>query len=415
MSMAHDTCRVIECLIQYGNEVQRNGVFDELRDNFVELSKSKYARFLIKKLLKHCDKAQKDHVIKSFFGNVTKLIKHSYACQIIEIIFNEYASFSQRNQMLMEFYDTTFAIFNDQRYKTLKDVIEAQPQSKDKILENLKAILSKCVNKTLLMFSIIHRVFVEFFQNCDPKDYAEMINLLSEHLVHMVHTKDGTTVAMQCIWFGTAKDRKKIIKSFKTFILKIALEEHGHLILLSIFDSVDDTKFVAKAVIEELFRSVKELFDNEYGRKVITYLLAPRDTRFFLKDLIKRLEVGDKTDTSKKNPELRKRELFDYAKPFLKEFLNKEIESLLSNGASGILVPIIVSHLGIEGDDLIKSIADCLLKKKYDEIKEGESEHCIVNATTHFIIKQLLAKDQERREKSSLSSLFFFLLFFFLF
>ena len=55
------------------------------------------------------------------------------------------------------------------------------------------------------MFSIIHSVFLEYFQNCDNKDKLEMIDLLSEHLVHMIHTKDGANVAMQCIWHGSAK------------------------------------------------------------------------------------------------------------------------------------------------------------------------------------------------------------------
>ncbi len=134
MSMAHDTCRVIECLVQYGNESHRNGVFNELKDNLVELSKSKYARFMIKKLMSYCDKDQKDVVIRAFTGRVTKLIKHSvnitlnwfifdglkklfffklkFACQVIESIFNEHANFAQRNQMLMEFFDPTFALFN---------------------------------------------------------------------------------------------------------------------------------------------------------------------------------------------------------------------------------------------------------------------------------------------------------------
>lgn len=75
--MAHDTCRVIECLVQYGNERHRTGVYDELKDNLVELSKSKYARFMIKKLLTYCTKEQKDVIVKAFTGHVTKLIKHS--------------------------------------------------------------------------------------------------------------------------------------------------------------------------------------------------------------------------------------------------------------------------------------------------------------------------------------------------
>ena len=74
---AHDTSRVIECLVQYGNEKHRNAVFDELKDNLIEIAKAKYARFIIKKLLTYCTKEQKDVIVRAFIGHVTKLIKHS--------------------------------------------------------------------------------------------------------------------------------------------------------------------------------------------------------------------------------------------------------------------------------------------------------------------------------------------------
>ncbi len=74
---AHDTCRVIECLVQYGNEKQKNTVFDETKDNLIEIAKSKYARFVIKKMLLYCTKEQKEVIVRAFIGNVTKLIKHS--------------------------------------------------------------------------------------------------------------------------------------------------------------------------------------------------------------------------------------------------------------------------------------------------------------------------------------------------
>lgn len=77
MSFAHDTVRVIECLVQYGNEKHRAGVFEELKDDFVDLSKSKYGRFLLKKILAYGTKEQKDAIITAFTGHVTKLIKHS--------------------------------------------------------------------------------------------------------------------------------------------------------------------------------------------------------------------------------------------------------------------------------------------------------------------------------------------------
>ena len=93
MAFAHDTCRVIECLCQYGTEKHRNGIFDELKDTLVELSKSKYARFMIKKMLLYCSKEQKDQIIRSFIGHVTKLIKHSVRSHLLFL----------RNQRLSNF------------------------------------------------------------------------------------------------------------------------------------------------------------------------------------------------------------------------------------------------------------------------------------------------------------------------
>lgn len=196
------------------------------------------------------------------------------------------------------------------------------------------------------MFSIIHRVFLEFFQNCDQKQLNEMIELLSEQLIHMVHTKDGANVAMQCVWNSSAKERKKIIKSMKSFVVKIALEEHGHMFLLAILDSVDDTKLISKVILDELLRSIDQVIENDYGRKVVSYLIAPRDSRFFIKEYVKRLEKGDLSESSKKDPEKRRAELFEYSKPAILEYLKKNSDTILLNGPFGILVPIFLNKLG---------------------------------------------------------------------
>ena len=70
------------------------------------------------------------------------------------------------------------------------------------------------------MFSLIHKVFLEYFQNCDTKQRSEMIDQLSEHLVHMLHSKDGTQVALQCIWYGTAKVNFLKVINFSAILLK---------------------------------------------------------------------------------------------------------------------------------------------------------------------------------------------------
>jgi pumilio family protein 6 len=46
------------------------------------------------------------------------------------------------------------------------------------------------------------------------------------------------------------QDRKVIVKSFKTFVAKICKDEYGHLVMLALFDSVDDTKLIQKAILD---------------------------------------------------------------------------------------------------------------------------------------------------------------------
>ncbi|KAL5207373.1 hypothetical protein ABZP36_031808 [Zizania latifolia] len=61
-----------------------------------------------------------------------------------------------------------------------------------------------------------------------------------------------------------SQDRKKIIKSLKGHIMKLALTDYGCILLISILSIVDDTKLVTKVVIQELAKHLKQLiFDKD--------------------------------------------------------------------------------------------------------------------------------------------------------
>ena len=74
--------------------------------------------------------------------------------------------------------------------------------------------------------SIVHRALLDFFQNCDNVSRAvshqhthmplplvthththtqEMIELMREVVVSILHTKEGSRVALHCLWHGTPK------------------------------------------------------------------------------------------------------------------------------------------------------------------------------------------------------------------
>ena len=45
--------------------------------------------------------------------------------------------------------------------------------------------------------------------------------------------------------------------------------------------------------MKEMLKSLDDVAKDQYGRKVLLYLLAPRDTKHFHPDIVKKLVPGD--------------------------------------------------------------------------------------------------------------------------
>ena len=97
------------------------------------------------------------------------------------------------------------------------------------------------------------------YSNATPKQISDLIVHLKEVLIEMLHTKEGSRVAIRVIGYGNASDRKAIIKSFKGYVDRVA--------------KVGGPKFqFCKS--HKLFNPIcKLLFQNCYFRIVILELL----------------------------------------------------------------------------------------------------------------------------------------------
>jgi len=250
----HDTVRLIETIIQYANEKQRNQIFEELKDEIVELCKLKYGKFFVVKMMKYGSAKQKQHIINSFYGHVPNLLNHACASSVLESIFNDHANLKQRNELVQEYFGSEFKFFKDQETGYLKDVLEKMDdEKKEKIMSHFKEQLNKLSSKVATNYAMTHYLYREFFKNAKPDDRNELAQSLAEKVVEILHTKDGSRVGLYVLWNSSAKERKIIIKSFKKFIANSAKDENGHYVLIGIFDCVDDTKIVEKNILNELF------------------------------------------------------------------------------------------------------------------------------------------------------------------
>ncbi|XP_040914583.1 pumilio homolog 3 [Toxotes jaculatrix] len=398
MAFAHDSVRVLQCFIQFGSHEQRQEVFGELKDDIIGLCKSQYGRHVVKKLLMYGNKELVAAVMQTFKGHVRPMLRHAAASAIIEYAYNDKAVLAQRLMLTEDLYGNTFTICKSTVCNTIEKVVETNPDKLNNIIDEMKQILTPMAQKEqVIKHSLVHKVFLDFFLFAPDKQRSEMIESIRESVVYMAHTHDGARVAMHCLWHGTAKDRKVIIKTMKTYMVKFATGEFGHLVLLAMFDCVDDTKLVKQAVLSEILSSLDEVISNKYGKKVLLYLLSPRDPAHLLPEIIKVLEQGDGNAHSKKDSAIRRKELLEVVSPPLLEYLRDNAATMVMDKATSVTVSdILASACG----DLRPAMTAVAQLANHELVPGGISGqlHMAEHPAGHLVLKWLIEQDMTLAE-----------------
>jgi len=396
MIYAHDTVRVVECLVALGDESIRNSLFEEMKEDVIEMCKSKYAHFFVMKMLKYGKKEQKLIIVKEMEGKIAKLMKNKIAATVVETIYTDIANGPQRVCLLQEFLDNQFRIYKEPELRTVKEIIAKYPDRKKDCLRYLHDNVEVLIRKGCYNHSLVHNVLYNYFQTCeDPKQRAEIIEQLKDSLIHMVHTREGAYTALHCLWNSNPKERKTTIKTFKTFMVKTAKEEYGHMVLLGMFDCVDDTKFVGQTVISELVKDLDSLFSDKYGVRVLKYLFGRRDTTYFNKQFTEILEKGDGNEHSKKDTDIRHKELVAIAAPHVIKNIMEKFPDNLMLPSTSILLQCIFKYSpdSPELQECFTKMAK-LLSRPFS--KGDEAPNMVENQASSMLFKKLIMQDRDR-------------------
>ncbi|KAL1918605.1 uncharacterized protein VTP21DRAFT_2627 [Calcarisporiella thermophila] len=398
----HDASRIVQTCVKYANASQRAVIAEELLGTYTDLAKAKYGRFLVVKIMNYCPKIR-ENVIKEFYGKVSKLIRHREASWVIEEAYSSYASAEQRTSLLQEFYGPEFALFksSNKKTKSLGELLRDQPAKKPAILKHLKETLSGVLDKGTIGHSIVHRGLLDYMSHADEKAIADMVEVVREQCVEILHTREGSQVTMLCLLHGTPKDRKFIVRSMKPFVVKICKEEYGHITLLRMFDVVDDTVLVGKNILSEITKNIEEIANDKYGKRVLLYLLAGRHRKYFTPSVIDSLASGDdiRQKTSKKDPQVRQKELLAYVSQSLLDYVRDNTAELIKDSTGGcFLVKEALLHAEGEKAEAINSLVD-LCAKDPTETDEGD-EHVFEVTCAGRVIKELV-QSSGRSEKNS--------------
>ncbi|KAJ2704906.1 Pumilio y domain member 6 [Coemansia sp. IMI 203386] len=381
-----DMSRIIQTCIKVGNEEQRNEIAEELMGSYVDLSRSLYGRHILMAILKYSNK-YRSKVISSFYGHVRKLIRHKDAAAVLEECYAVYANAGQRWKLVAELYGNEFAVFKDNDTTSLDTVLAQNPQKLPVVLDALKTALVPLLQKGTVQLSIVHRALLDYMRYADSRDRLEMIETMRGLVIEVVHTKEGAHAGMLCLLYGTPKDRKAIVKSFKGYLQRIACEEHGYAVLISALDCIDDTVYMNKTLVQDLGAILPELVADQYGRRVVLYLLGGRNPQYVGSEALKIMKDGDavRSETSKKDPVVRHSELLTGISEALLRWVTDNIETAIFDPMPSQSVS--ETLLRATADDGRKRAAwDAVLALVRREVDGTNDKHVLVNPIANRVI-----------------------------
>ncbi|KRT81565.1 hypothetical protein AMK59_6124 [Oryctes borbonicus] len=399
--LTHDMARIVQYMLKFGNQNIREDIAKEIIPSTVLMLQSKYGRYCIKRLFKYGNAKTRSEAIKAMYGNAVKLTSHVVSAQIFEYIYSTWTQPIEKVHLIQEFFGDLYKQSKEDNVKHLQDVYKNSPSMKAAALGAVKANLSRVLNKDLLDSRLIQSVLYQYITECNENDRNDLISQLASHAVILCNSKDGSRTVMECIWHGTNKDRKVIMKALKEHVVDLCKHEFGHTVLIAIFDGIDDTVLVNKMIISEILKHTLDISKDEWGRKVILWLVVPAHTTHFHPTFTNELECGRQKSSSKKTPEARRKEILEYSTNILLTSVATETRTWFSSGSiSVVALAILKTGNGEVLTEALGKVARLIVENDW-RIKEEEEEIlAIEHAGLHMTLKKLVQNDKQAIENN---------------
>lgn len=352
IALQHDGSRLVQSVLQFGSDDDRQMIVAQFQTTSLpDLCKSQYGHFCILKLLKYYH-GDVTFLKKNLRGHVAKLAVHSIGSRVVQALLTNDHHQNTLAPLQYELYGPhTLLVLDDlpKKHPSLKHVLEKVPDKRDVVLDYCRNhIVQKGLQKQLYGLSFFQDYLCEFMQHIPTFEIRELAATMADHAIHLVSTKTGTKVVCELFAYGTAKTRKHLLKSLKGYAKSALLHRDAYLAILRACRVCDDTVSVQKNLLAELQEAsaLESVLLNDFGSKLLSMLLhttgnsnsSSLNPKHFdpyelsvLHESPVVLEDGREVPTSKKDPQLRSRELLAYLQEPLLDVCNKQAAKLLTS------------------------------------------------------------------------------------
>lgn len=366
VALRHDASRMVQCLLQFGTDAQKDAVLTDLLPKLHEIAKTPYGHFTILKAIAYCNQpSPMKKIVSALQKHFVSLSTHVIGARTVESVTQLYPPTIVR-PLKAELYGKNFSILCPELPKSLGDLIRQVPNKREAILDHMRdLIIQKFVTKSLLEFTYTHHMIWEYIQQIshigdgifadesnvvinaekDAHRLEELVNQLADQAPKLLSTKPGAKAMSMIINAATAKDRKRVIKSLKGHCLESLLHDSAYMGIIRLVDVTDDTVNIQKTIFDELKSANKEIkytatgeiqqellppwlriMQHKNAHKLLLRLLVP-SRRCFEPDEV--VVFNAPAANSKKDPVLRRKEHLLYIREALFRVVRANLERLI--------------------------------------------------------------------------------------
>ena len=330
----------------------------ELQGDYRTLAEGRYSKFLLGKMLVYGDSEIRDLIVPAFYGSVRKFINHPEAAWVLDDIYRGAATAKQKAVLLREWYGADLAILLDggsqeEITADLKQILTASPEKKTPILKSLHGLINQLVQKKKTGFTMLHDAMLQYVTSITPgsSEFSDFMEPLKgdeegDLLKNLAFTASGAELVSLALAYGSAKDRKQILRAYKGTIQSMAWDKNARKVLLTAYEVVDDTVLSSKSILLELVGKAKDegklnegqealltsMIHDLSARIPLLYLYTPRGKGLSMasddqKLLTRVLKIRE--TTSKKDPVVRRSELLAQLSPLLLPYAESHVSNLI--------------------------------------------------------------------------------------
>lgn len=385
VTLRHDASRFVQTIFQFGNVSQRKEILEELCSKLFEIAKTPYGHFAVLRAITYCkDKAEQKKIASSMSGHFVALGTNVIGARTVELIMHTYAQ-KVTLDLKAEFYGKKFTVLLPENPKNLRALIEGMPDKETSILDHMRDLVQKFLDKGLLEFAYVHTFLWEYIKEIvgKPNYLDDLLNGLADNANKLLSTKAGSKTFCMIATHVGAKERKKIMKLLKGKVLESLLHDAGHLGIMRLIDVTDDTVTVQKSLLEEIrsvepvikYKASGELMGTPFpplisvakdwhGKKMLLRLLAPSrrhlepdEEELFPQEIL----------TSKKAPAVRRKENLTFIKTPLIQVCGKYVNDLIRCPSGAKVLEELVACFYPE--NVLENIAKVIAGAELDNIE----------------------------------------------